>query len=178
MKILVDNMKKAGKTTYLEVVTYTEEECMNAAKLAVECGFDCLMGTLYYPSVGEMVKGKIQYFPFCGKVWDNPSKLGGTNEEIIADAHKLQVLGCEGTDLLAFRHVNDPISLLEDFIESVNFPTVVAGSIDSYERINYMNQLKPYGITMGSALFAKKFVPEGSFYDNLKAVSEYMENLL
>lgn len=39
MKELCSLMKQAGKTTFLEVVTYTEEECMRGAKLAVECGF-------------------------------------------------------------------------------------------------------------------------------------------
>ena len=35
MKALVGAMKMAGKTTFLEVVTYTEAECMRGAKLAV-----------------------------------------------------------------------------------------------------------------------------------------------
>lgn len=175
MKQLVANMKAAGKTTYLEVVTYDEEACMAAAKLAIECGFDCLMGTLYFPSVGNLVKGKIKYFPFCGKVWDNPSKLGGSIDEIIADAERLKALGCEGTDLLAYRHVDDPVALLKRFLKEVDFPTVVAGSIDTYERIDFMHELNAYGITMGSALFNKKFVKDGSFRDNLAKVAEYMK---
>ncbi len=36
MAELIQHMKAAGKTTFLEVVTYTEEECMNGAKLAVD----------------------------------------------------------------------------------------------------------------------------------------------
>ncbi len=174
MKRLVADMKAAGKTTYLEVVTYTEEECLSAAKLAMECEFDCLMGTLYFPSVGELVKGKIQYFPFCGKVWDNPSKLGGSIDEIIADAKRLQALGCDGTDLLAYRHVEDPVALLKRFTKEVAFPTVVAGSIGSFERIDFMKELHPAGFTMGSALFTKNFVKDGSFRENLSAVYDYL----
>ena len=174
MKKLVADMKAAGKTTYLEVVTYTEEDCLAAAKLAIECNFDCLMGTLYFPSVGELVKGKISYYPFCGKVWNNPSKLGGSIDEIIADARRLQFLGCQGTDLLAYRHVDDPVALLKRFIREVDFPTVVAGSIDTYARIDFMKEPNPAGITMGSALFNKKFVPDGTFRDNLENVAEYM----
>ena len=48
MKSLCGKMREAGKTTFLEVVTYTEEECMRGAKLAVECGFDYLLGTLFF----------------------------------------------------------------------------------------------------------------------------------
>ena len=43
MKKLCSYMKACGKTTFLEVVAYTEEECLAGAKMAVECGFDCLM---------------------------------------------------------------------------------------------------------------------------------------
>ena len=175
MKQLVKNMKDAGKTTYLEVVTYTEEECLAAAKLAIACNFDCLMGTLYYPSVGELVKGKIKYFPFCGHVWDNPSKLGDDIDGIIADAKRLKELGCDGTDLLAYRFVGDPEALIDRFTAEVDFPTCIAGSIDSFARIDLMKKLQPFGFTMGSALFNKKYVPEGSFRDNLKVVSDYLK---
>ena len=48
-------MKAAGKTTFLEVVTYSEEECMRGAKLGVECGFDWLLGSLFYDSVALYV---------------------------------------------------------------------------------------------------------------------------
>ncbi|MBE0601609.1 MAG: hypothetical protein IH607_07445, partial [Firmicutes bacterium] len=48
MARIVNAMKAAGKTTFLEVVSYTQEECMRGAKLAVELGYDHLMGTVYY----------------------------------------------------------------------------------------------------------------------------------
>ena len=176
MKQLVKNMKDAGKTTYLEVVTYTEEDCLSSARLAIECGFDCLCGTLYYPSVGELVKGKIKYFPFCGHVWDNPSILGDDIDGIIADAKRLKALGCDGTDLLAYRFVGDPVELINRFVKEVDdFPTVIAGSIDSFERIDYMKEINPSGFTMGSALFKKKFKADGTFAENLKIVADYLK---
>lgn len=48
MKELYAYMKSCGKTTVLEVVAYTESECINGVKIAAECGCDILMGTLYY----------------------------------------------------------------------------------------------------------------------------------
>jgi len=48
MKKLVRNMKNAKKKTFLEVVSYTEKECIEATKLAIECEFDYLMGTMFY----------------------------------------------------------------------------------------------------------------------------------
>jgi hypothetical protein len=177
MKTLLKNMKDAGKTTYLEVVTYSEEECLSAANLAIEYGFDCLMGTLYFPSVGKLVKNKIKYFPFCGKVWDNPSILGGTIDEIIADANHLKELGADGIDILAYRFTGDPVELIKQFTKRVELPTVIAGSIDSFSRIDFMKEVNPFGFTMGSALFNNKFDKDGSVYSNLKVVVDYLESI-
>jgi len=177
MKTLLKNMKDAGKTTYLEVVTYSEEECLTAANLAIEYGFDCLMGTLYFPSVGKLVKNKIKYFPFCGKVWDNPSILGGTIDEIIADANHLRELGADGIDILAYRFTGDPVELIKQFTKRVELPTVIAGSIDSFSRIDFMKEVNPFGFTMGSALFNNKFDKDGSVYSNLKVVVDYLESI-
>lgn len=177
MKTLVKNMKDSGKTTYLEVVTYNEEDCLAAANLAIECGFDCLMGTLYFPSVGKLVKNKIKYFPFCGKVWDNPSILGGTIDEIIADANHLKELGADGIDILAYRFTGDPVELIKQYSKRVDIPTVIAGSIDSFNRMDFMKDVNAFGFTMGSALYNKKFSKEGSFRDNLKVVVDYLEKI-
>ena len=65
MKQLAQDMKEAGKTTYLEVVTYDEESCLDGAKTAVECGFDQLMGTLYYPSVHEYLRAHEVVYKMC-----------------------------------------------------------------------------------------------------------------
>ena len=87
MKELCAMMKEAGKTTYLEVVTYSEEECLRGAKLAVECGFDCLLGTIYYDSVMDYVKTTdLKYFPFVGKVSQSPSILEGSCDYMLEQA--------------------------------------------------------------------------------------------
>lgn len=175
MKELVALMKKEQKTTYLEVVTYSEQECLDAAKLAIECQFDYLMGTIYYPSVHKLLKeADIKYMPFCGKVWGNPSLLGNTIEDVIDSAKRLEDAGVFGTDILAYRFVGEPEALLNRFMKVITTNVVVAGSIDSYAKMDYMKDLKPYGITMGSALFDKKFVPGGSFRDNLNVVKNYI----
>lgn len=174
MKTLVKNMKDAGKTTYLEVVTYSEQECVDAAKLAIECNFDCLMGTLYFPSVGKFVKNRIKYFPFCGKVWDNPSILGGTIDEIISNARHLKEMGANGTDLLAYRFTGDAVDLIKRFTKEVDLPTVIAGSISDFARLDFMKEINPFGFTMGSALFNKNFVKNGSFSENLQVVVDYL----
>ena len=47
MKMLVHEMKAAGKTTYLEVVSLSEEQGLRGAGIALEAGFDVLMGTVF-----------------------------------------------------------------------------------------------------------------------------------
>ncbi|MCD2493740.1 hypothetical protein LQE92_14110 [Lacrimispora sp. NSJ-141] len=176
MKELVQAIKKAGKVTHMEVVTYSEEECLEAADLAIECGFDYLLGTVYYPSVHEKVRNSpVKFFPFCGKVWGSPSVLGETVEEIVADAKRFEKLGLDGTDLLAYRFIGNADELIKSFKEEITFPVLIAGSVDSYERIDFMKQINPWGFTMGSALFTKKFVKDGTFRENLEEVISYLE---
>lgn len=175
MKALASKMKAAGKTTFLEVVTYDEASCLDGAQTAIDCGFDYLMGTLYYDSVAELLrKNNMSYLPFVGKVSGSPSILEGTNEEIIANAHELMAKGIKGFDILAYRHVIDGEKLAREFCKAVKAQICIAGSISSYERIDTMFDIAPWTFTMGSALFDKKFIPDGSFRKNLKAVVAYM----
>ena len=58
MKKVAGAMKAAGKTTFLEVVTYDEASCLDGAQTAIDCGFDYLMGTVYYDSVAKLLKDK------------------------------------------------------------------------------------------------------------------------
>ena len=176
MKRLVQAMKDAGKTTYLEVVTYDEDSCMDAAKTAIECGFDTLMGTVYYESVHNYLKEhNMAYSPFVGKVSGSPSILEGTNEEIIQNAKDLMAKGITAFDILAYRHVVDGEKLAREFCAAIDAKVSIAGSISSFARIDTMFDIGPWGFTMGSALFTKNFVSDGSFRDNLSAVAEDMK---
>ena len=175
MKALVQAMKAAGKTTFLEVVTYDEASCLDGAQTAIDCGFDYLMGTIYYDSVAKLLAANgMDYLPFVGKVSGSPSILEGTNEEIIQNAKDLMAKGIKGFDILAYRHVVDGEKLAYEFCEAVDAQICIAGSINSFKRIDTMFDIGPWTFTMGSALFEKKFVPSGSFRDNLIAVAYYM----
>lgn len=176
MKELVAAMKRAGKTTYLEVVTYDEASCLEAAQVAVDCKFDVLMGTLYYDSVHQLLgDNHIVYSPFVGKVSGSPSILEGTNQEIIDDAGAMIAKGITTFDILAYRHVIDGQKLAYDFCRAVDANICVAGSISSYERIDVMFDIGPWAFTMGSALFDQKFVADAGFRENLIAVDQYMK---
>lgn len=179
MKVLCTKMREAGKTSFLEVVSYSEEECMRGAKLAVECGFDYLLGTLYYDSVAEYVKKQgLKYCPFAGKVSKSPSILEGTVEEMLAQEAAFAEKGVFGTDLLGYRYVDgDPTELSAEYIRKAKTPVVLAGSIGSEERMELVKEMNPWCFTMGRALFTKNFVKEGTFRDNLVYVVGFLKYL-
>lgn len=175
MKRLVERMKARGKTTFLEVVSLTEKECLDGAGLALDCGFDYLMGTVYYDSVFRLMRGKAtKFFPFAGKVSGHPSILEGSIPEIVADGRRMQDLGVAGFDLLAYRYTADAEALAEAFVQGVRVPVVLAGSIDGFPRLDVMKRIQPWAFTIGSAFFDKKFVPEGSFREQMASVLDYL----
>ena len=175
MKVLVREMKSTGKTTYLEVVSLSEEEGLRGAKVAVEAGFDVLMGTVYFDSIRDYLKDKpIKYYPFPGHVHSHPSILDGTMDEIVSHAKFLETKGAQGLDLLTYRYTGDAPALLREVVKAVSVPVVSAGSIESYQRIAEVWKTNAWGFTIGSALFDRKFVANSSFKDNACAVSEWL----
>ena len=170
-------MKEAGKETYIEVVTYTEEGCLEGAKLAYECGFDYLTGTLPFDSVFTYAKEHgLKYFPFCGNVGGSPVVLTGTVEEVVASAKECIKKGAAGIDLTAYRYTDgDPLTLTKAVVDAIGADKVcIAGSIGNEERMNAMEEAGVAEYTMGSALFNANFVKDGTFRDNLEYVLNYL----
>jgi hypothetical protein len=175
MRPVVDAMKRAGKTTYLEVVSLSEADGLAGADVAVRLGFDVLMGTVFFPSINNYLKDKpVRYFPFPGRVHGHPSLLDGTIDDIVAHARRLDAQGVHGLDLLTYRYTGDAPRLLREVVQAVSVPVVSAGSIASYERIGEVWRAGAWGFTIGSAFFERKFVPEGGFDDNLIAVVDWL----
>ena len=175
MKALVREMKAAGKTTYLEVVSLSEEEGLRGSEIALEAGFDVLMGTVFFDSILEYLKDKpIKYYPFPGHIYSHPSILDGTIEEIVAHARFLESRGVQGMDLLSYRYVGDAPLLLREVVKATSVPIVSAGSIESYRRLAEVWQAGAWGFTIGSALFDKKFFPDGTFLENTLAVCDWL----
>lgn len=173
MKSLCKIMKDAGKTTFLEVVEYSEEECLKGAKMAVECGFDVLMGTMFFDSINDYTKENgIKYMPFIGKIENRPSVLKGTIEETIAEGKALKEKGVYGIDLLGYRYVGDAVELNKRAVAEIDLPLCLAGSISSYQRLDEVKDANPWTYTIGSAFFNNKF--DGTFAEQIAKVVEYM----
>jgi len=174
MKKLFSYMKECGKTTVLEVVAYTEEKCMNGAKMAVECGCDILMGTLFFDSVNEYCKkNNLKYMPFIGKVEERPSILKGTINEMIDEANIYLEKGVYGFDLLGYRYTGNAVELNKKFVSRINAPVCIAGSINSYQRIDELKNANSWSFTIGGAFFENKFWK--NFNEQINKVCEYIE---
>ena len=176
MQKVVAVMKDSGKTTFLEVVSLSEEEGLQGARLAVELGFDILMGTVFYPSIADYLKDKpVLYYPFPGHVHSHPSILDGEIEEIVAHARELEGYGVHGLDLLTYRYNGEAPSLLRQVVDATKVPVVSAGSIASFARIEEVWSAGAWGFTIGTAFFEKQFLPEGSFEENVQAVCSWLQ---
>jgi len=158
MKQLFSYMKACGKQTVLEVVEYTEKECLDGAKLAVACGADILMGTMFFDSVNEFCKqNNLKYMPFVGQVRGVPSILEGIDEAMIAEAKTYLEKGVFGIDLLGYRYTGNAKKLIHKFVAQVNAPICIAGGINDYEKIDEIKNTNAWGFTIGGAFFEHKF---------------------
>ena len=174
MKALFRTMKDCGKTTILEVVAYGEEECLRGARIAVECGCDILMGTVFYDSVNGLCKPHgMQYMPFVGTISGRPSVLEGSVEEMIAQARACLARGASGIDLLAYRYTGDSSELIRTLVRAVDAPVCLAGSIDSFSRLDEVRRAGAWAFTIGGAFFENKFGTD--FPTQIDRVCAHME---
>lgn len=173
MKRLYARMRECGKTTFLEVVCYTEEEGLAGARMAAECGVDVLMGTMYADSINDLCRENgIKYMPFVGRITGRPSVLEGSLDEMIAQANEALAKGAYGFDLLGYRYTGDAAALNKAFVAAVDAPVCLAGSINGYQRLDEVKDAAPWSFTIGGAFFENRF--DGSFAEQIDKVCDYM----
>ncbi|MCG8453168.1 MAG: hypothetical protein MI717_08310 [Spirochaetales bacterium] len=158
MRRLFKRMKDDGNTIALEVVDYSEEGGLEGARKAFDCGCDLLMGTKYHDSIHNYCQShQIHYMPFVGEVVGRPSILKGCIDGILEEAKKIIHKGVFGIDLLGYRFEGDREDLIKRFIDEIHAPVCIAGSIDSFQRLNEIKEASPDYFTIGSAFFEQKF---------------------
>lgn len=158
MQRIYARMKACGKRTVLEVVAYTEAEGLEGAQMAAACGVDVLMGTCYHDSILRYCRQHgIDYMPFVGHITGRPSVLEGSIASMLAEAEAMKRQGVAGVDLLGYRYTEDAQQLIAEMVAASGLPVCVAGSIDSYERLQFVKTIQPWAFTIGSAFFEHKF---------------------
>lgn len=161
LRRLHDRLKEDGRTTHMEVVSTDRDSALRSAEIGVKLGVDCLLGGTEVDAVLSLVKGtKTAYFPFPGNPVGHPTKLGGTPEKIEADTRAAVMKGCGGVDLLAYRAIEaDPLELVRAARRGTDKTVIVAGSINSPERIRLIREAGADLFTIGTAALDGSFCP-------------------
>ena len=136
--------------------------------MAVDLGVDRLMGGTQVAEILAVTAGTgVDYLPFPGRPKGHPTVLGGSAEEIALDCWRFEEAGCAGADLLAYRATEaDPLELVRAARAHLRGTLVVAGSIDSPDRIAAVADAGADAFTVGSAVFDGSFSPR---FGSLKA---------
>jgi hypothetical protein len=165
---LMDDIRANGHTSYLEVVSETDEDTLRSARVAAEIGPDYLIGGTIIEPIQEILAGTgVRFCPYIGKVIDHPCLLRGTVEEIVADARRAEALGVDGINLLAYRYDGDVDELVEAVVKATSLPIIAAGSVDSAERIHALGERGVWAFTIGTAALDGKLVPGAQLADQL-----------
>jgi hypothetical protein len=105
---LLDDMRANDHTSYLEVVSETEEATLESARVAAEVMPDYLIGgTLIEPIKAVIAASRLRFFPYIGRVVGHPCLLRGSVDEIAAGAREAEEAGVDGINLLAYRYDGD-----------------------------------------------------------------------
>jgi hypothetical protein len=174
---LHERIKKAGATSYLEVVSLGPEAARRAALQAKKLGVDRLLGGSDMEVVLEVITGTgIEYYPFVGRPSGHPTLLNGSPEEIADGCRRATALGCAGVDLLAWRATDaSPLELIQAARAAMEGRLIVAGSIRSPSQVIDLDRLGADAFTVGSALFEQRFAPDK---DSLREQLSYVISLL
>jgi hypothetical protein len=174
MRELVRRVRADGGTSYLEVVSLDHETALAAARTAVSIGVDRLLGGTDAPAMLAAVAGSgIAYHPFAGRPFGHPTRLGGTADDVARDCRRFADLGVAGVDLLAFRATEaDPVALVRAARAATPGTLVVAGSVNSPERVRAAREAGADAVTVGSAAL------EGTFARGKPGLREQLREIL
>ena len=173
-KELFAGFRKHGIQSFLEVVTYSEQEHFRGIDLASKIGADNLIGGMPQYTKKTMdhlkqSKTRLGFYPYIGKISDHPCILGGNVEEIIKDGKEAEKYGINGINLLLYRYTDNQKKLLEA-TKKLKVPLIVAGNVVNFDQIEELKQNGVWAFTIGGAILEKKFVNDGTIREQILAV--------
>ncbi len=177
MAELVARIRGAGATSYLEVVSTDPADCVRAAETAAAIGFDRLLGGTDIETMLGALKGTpVSYFPFPGRPFDHPTKLGGDAALVEQQCREFMSAGCGGVDLLAYRATEaDPLDLVRAARRGLGSEglLIAAGSVSTREQIRDLAAAGCDAFTIGTAAFRGEFSPtKGSLRSQIRDILE------
>lgn len=176
LRALTAAIRDTGASSYMEVVSTTSERVRQSLETARDIGVDYVLGGQDLDAAREILAdGLARFYPFPGKPHGHPTALGGTPDEVARDCRAYVDAGCAGVDLLAYRATDaEPLDLVLAARSGLeNRELIVAGSVDSAERVHTLAEAGVDAFTIGSAIFDGSFSPtKGSFLSQIHDVLE------
>ena len=177
LRRLTQAIRAAGASPWMEVVATTRVDELRSVALGRDLGVDCLMGGVHFEAALRILEGgATRYLPFAGRPSGHPTRLGGSAAEVEAQCRAFAAMGCAGVDILAYRATEaEPLDLVAACRRA--FPgrgaVVVAGSVNSAERVAAVRAAGADAFTIGTAAIECAYAPGvGSLAGQLKAVLE------
>ena len=159
----------------MEVVSTSRDDELRSIALGRELGVDWLMGGVHAEEALRILAGSAtRYLPFAGNPRGHPTRLGGSAAEVEAHCRAFAAIGCAGVDILAYRATEaEPLDLVAACRRGFagGGKIVVAGSINSAERIAAIRAAGADAFTIGTAAIDASYAPgAGPLEAQLKAV--------
>jgi hypothetical protein len=175
LRELVHRIHGAGATSYMEVVSTSEEACLRSARVAREIGVQRLLGGTNVRAMLDALEGAATaYYPFPGRPHDHPTRLGGSPIDVEAHCREFMAAGCAGCDLLAYRATEaDPIELVRAARRGLGSQgyLVCAGSVRTRDHLRDLRDAGCDAFTIGSAAFSGEFSPrKGSLRSQIRDI--------
>jgi len=166
---LIADIRSQGHTSYLEVVSESDDSMELSARTAVEVAADYVIGGTAVERIQKVIAGTgMKFFPYIGSIIGHPCLLRGSIKEIVDDAKRVEQLGVDGINLLAYRYDGDVPELVRSVAAATPLPLICAGSVDSVERIEMLRDLGVWAFTIGTAALDGSFVPGKPLADQLR----------
>ena len=177
LRRLTAAIREAGAAVWMEVVSTTREDELQSIALARDLDVDWLMGGVHVEEgLSALAGSATRYLPFAGKPTGRPTRLGGSASDIEAHCRRFAAMGCAGVDILAYRATEaEPLDLVAACRRGLGEKgvVVVAGSVNSAERIGAIRAAGADAFTIGTAAIDCAYAPgAGPLAAQLKAVLE------
>ncbi len=156
-------IRSAGASVWMEVVATTHADERRSVALARDLGVDFLMGGVHVEEGLRVLAGtSTRYLPFAGRPLGHPTRLGGLAEDVESQCAAFAAKGCAGVDILAYRATETaPLDLVAACRRGLGEmgTLVVAGSINSAERISAIRAAGADAFTIGTAAIDASYAP-------------------
>ena len=170
-------IRDAGAAPWMEVVSTTRVAELQSIALGRDLRVDLLLGGVHVEDGLRILAGSAtRYLPFAGRPSGHPTRLSGAASEVEAQCRNFAAKGCAGTDILAYRATDaEPLDLVAACRRGLgeNGAVVVAGSVNSPERISAIRAAGADAFTIGTAAIDCAYAPgAGPLAAQLMAVLE------